>query len=260
MAVGAGYERRENESYSWEGGRRAPFAVIQHTIAGRGELDYAGTRHALLPGDTMLLNFPHANRYWLAPGQRWEYFWIGVNGREALRVTRIVLDAAGPVLRLGSGYVDRLAAVCRTLLTRAPQTGEASSLAYAAVMALHDGTFQGKDGADDERPVPVRRVLAYVEQHLRDRLDVARLAEIAGLSRAHFVRTFTGAVGVSPSGYVIERRMETAQRLLTATDATIGEIAVACGFTDANYFAKAFRRLGGRTPSEFRSEHTRRPR
>lgn len=260
MAVGAGYERRENESYSWEGGRRAPFAVIQHTIAGRGELDYAGTRHALLPGDTMLLNFPHANRYWLAPGQRWEYFWIGVNGREALRVSRVVLDAAGPVLRLGTGYVDRLAAVCRTLITRDPQTGEASSLAYAAVMALHDGTFQGKDGANDERPVTVRRVLAYVEQHQRDRLDVERLAEIAGLSRAHFVRTFTEAVGVSPSGYVMERRMETAQRLLTATDATIGEIAAACGFTDANYFAKAFRRLGGQTPTEFRSEHTRRPR
>lgn len=258
MAVGAGYERRENETYSWEGGRRAPFSVIQHTVSGRGELDYAGAHHALLPGDTMLLNFPHANRYWLAPGQRWEYFWIGVNGREALRVTRTVLDAAGPVLRLGTAYVDRLAAVCRTLIAHEPQTGEASSLGYAAVMALHDGIFQGGSAGADERPASIRRVLAYVEQHLRDRLDVERLAEIAGLSRAHFVRTFTEAVGLPPSQYVATQRMETSQRLLTATDATIAEIAALCGYAGSNYFAKAFRRHTGQTPSEYRFDRTRR--
>ena len=260
MAVGAGYERRENETYSWEGGRRAPFSVIQHTISGRGELDYAGTRHALLPGDTMLLNFPHANRYWLAPGQRWEYFWIGVNGREALRITRTVLDTAGPVLRLGSAHVDRLASVCRSLVTREVQTGDASSLAYAAVMALYDGMSRGEDSTSDEHPAAIRRVLSYAEQHLRHRLDVERLAEIAGLSRAHFVRTFTKAVGMSPSSYVLQQRMRSAQRLLLATDSTIAEIASASGFADSNYFAKAFRRQTRETPSEFRSRHAHRTR
>ena len=257
MTVGAGYERRENETYSWEGRRRGPFCVIQHTIAGRGELDYAGTRHALLPGDTMLLNFPHANRYWLAPGQRWEYFWIGVNGHEALRVTRSVLDTAGPVLRLGSAYVDRLAAVCRTLILREPQAGEASALAYTAVMALHDGMLQGESASDDELPASIRRVLSYVAQHLGDRLDVERLAEIAGLSRAHFVRMFSSATGTSPSSYVAEQRLQMAQRLLTATDATIVDIAASCGFADGNYFAKVFRRQTHQTPTAFRSRHTR---
>lgn len=259
MMVGAGYERRENETYSWEGRRRAPFSVIQHTISGRGELDYDGARHALQPGDTMLLNFPHANRYWLAPGQSWEYFWIGVNGREALRITRAILDTAGPVLRLSGEYVDRLAAVCRALITRELQAGEASSLAYSAVMSLHDGMDQGRIAPPDEIHPSIRRALSYIDQHLRDRLDVERLAEIAGFSRAHFVRTFTHAVGTSPSGHVIEQRMQSAQRLLLATDATIAEIANECGFADSNYFAKAFRRRTLQTPSEFRSRHQRRP-
>ena len=256
MTVGAGYERRENEAYSWEGRRRGPFSVIQHTIAGRGELDYAGARYALKPGDTMLLNFPHANRYWLAPGQRWEYFWIGVNGQEALRVTRSIIDTAGPVLRLSAGRIDRLASVCRTLIMREPQIGEASSLAYAAVMALHDGLSQ-KDDADDEIPAAIRRTLAYVDQHIAEPLNVERLAQIAGLSRAHFVRTFTAAVGRSPSNHVTRQRLQLAQRLLTATDATILDIASSCGFADSNYFAKVFRRETAQTPTEFRSRHTR---
>jgi AraC family transcriptional regulator len=257
MTVGAGYERRENENYSWEGRRRAPFSVIQHTISGRGELDYDGVRHALQPGDTMLLNFPHANRYWLAPGQRWEYFWIGVNGREALRITRAILDGSGPVLRLSSGTVDRLAAVCRTVLARDPQAGEASSLAYAAVMALHDGVSHGQGADTGELPASIRRVLAYVEQHLGDRLDIDRLVQVSGSSRAHFVRIFTRAVGLPPSSYVIGRRIQLAQRLLIATDATIVEIAASCGFVDGNYFAKVFRRETGQSPTAYRSGHTR---
>jgi AraC-like DNA-binding protein len=253
MAVGAGYERRENETYSWEGRRRRPFSVIQHTLAGRGELDYAGARFALTPGDTMVLNFPHANRYWLAPGQTWEYFWIGVNGREALRVTRSVIDASGPVLRLNAGSIDRLADVCRTLIAREVQVGEASSLAYAAVMSLHDGQSRTDDAAIDELPGTIRRTLTYIEQHLAERLDVERLSEISGLSRAHFVRVFTRSVGQSPATHVANQRLQLAQRLLTATDATVLEVAAACGFADGNYFAKVFRRMTGSTPTAFRS-------
>jgi AraC family transcriptional regulator len=253
MAVGAGYERRENETYSWEGRRRRPFSVIQHTLAGRGELDYAGARFALTPGDTMVLNFPHANRYWLAPGQNWEYFWIGVNGREALRVTRSVIDTSGPVLRLNAGSIDRLAEVCRALLAREVQVGEASSLAYAAVMSLHDGQSRTDDAAIDELPGTIRRTLTYIEQHLPERLDVERLSEISGLSRAHFVRIFTRSVGQSPATYVANQRLRLAQRLLTATDATVLEVAASCGFADGNYFAKVFRRMTHSTPTAFRS-------
>jgi transcriptional regulator GlxA family with amidase domain len=96
--------------------------------------------------------------------------------------------------------------------------------------------------------------LAHIDQHMPDRLDVDRLSAVAGLSRAHFVRVFSQAVGESPSAYVIDQRLQLAQRLLTATDATVNEIAVACGFADANYFAKVFRRKTDTTPSAYRAD------
>ncbi|MEO9227988.1 MAG: AraC family transcriptional regulator [Devosia sp.] len=259
-ATGAGYERRANETYSWEGSKRGAFAVVQHTIAGRGELDFAGTHHALLPGDTMVLTFPHANRYWLEPGNSWEYFWIGIQGREGLRVARAVIDSRGPVLRASAEAVDRLAQACLTLATRELRVGDASAAAYAAVMAIHDGAFGGNAPVDVAHPAPIRRAEAYVEQHLAADLSVDRLARVAGLSRAHFVRLFGASVGRAPSAYVWRRRIEQAERLLLATDATIEAIARNCGFADGNYFAKAFRRANGITPTEFRSARLRRVR
>ena len=255
MARGAGFERRFNEAYSWEGMKRGsqPFALIQHTIAGRGELDFEGTHHALVPGDTMLLTFPHRNHYWLAAGQSWEYFWITLNGREALRIARAVIDANGPVLRPGNDVVDRLATGCLSLLGTDLPTGLASSSAYAAIMAVHDGTTTGSDAASFDAPVAIQRVLSHIDRNLAANLSVDRLAGIAQMSRAHFVRLFTATVGSSPSVHVFSQRIERAERLLIATDSGIGEIAAACGFADGNYFAKAFRRARGTTPGEFRA-------
>lgn len=255
MATGAGYEKRANEVYNWEGLKRggAPFVILQHTIAGRGELDFAGTRHRLLPGSTMVLSFPHANRYWLDRGQTWEYFWIGANGREALRLVRSIIDLAGPVLTPSAAAVDRMAAAClRLIATPEPSNGQVSSYAYDALMALHDGQF-GAAVPDFAPAAPLARARSYVAAHLGEPLGVDRLARVAGLSRAHFVRRFTAEIGQSPSDYVFAQRMERAARLLVATDMPVASIAAATGFAGGNYFAKAFRRRNGHSPSAYRA-------
>jgi AraC-like DNA-binding protein len=254
MATGAGYERRANETYDWEGSNRAAFAVIQHTIGGRGELDFEGTPHALLPGDTMVLRFPHANRYWLAPGGSWDYFWIGVHGIEALRVVRAVIDEIGPVLRPAEREVDRLAAACLALTAPAITGGLASAAAYEAVMAIHDAAFENAAPLAGQVSGPIRRCLSYVETHLGERLDIDRLARTANLSRAHFVRKFTAELGIAPSDYVFAARIRLAERLLIATDASVSEIATVAGFADPNYFAKAFRRAAELSPTAFRAQ------
>ncbi|WP_157959744.1 AraC family transcriptional regulator [Devosia submarina] len=256
MPVSAGYEQRMNEVYSWDGMQRgtAPFAVIQHTLVGEGRLDFAGVQHRLVPGQTMVLSMPHAHRYWLERGGRWEYFWLVLNGRETLRLVREVIDAAGPVVSLAQPVVERLAGACLSLLDQSePTPGEASAAAYSAMAALHDGVFAAS--AVPQAPVQpaIARVMAHVEDHLSEPLQVERLADIAEMSRGHFVRQFSAAVGQAPSEWVLERRLERIERLLLATDMSVGAIAGATGFADGNYLAKAFRRRRGMAPLEYRA-------
>lgn len=253
LPIGAGYERRENEIYDWEGSARGAFCLIQHTISGRGALDFAGTRYVLGPGDCMVLSFPHANRYWLEPGQSWEYFWIGLHGREALRLTRAVLEDSGPVIRPGAEIIDRLAAACLAIATVDLALGEASAVAYDAAMALFDAGFSPEAEGKVNLPPPIRRAVALIEADLSQPLHVGRLAEAAGLSRAHFVREFSAATGVPPAEFVFARRIALAERLLLATDGTVESIARAAGFSDGNYFAKAFRRVHGVAPNAYRA-------
>ena len=257
MAVSAGYEQRRNEVYSWDGLQRgtAPFLVIQHTLVGEGRLDFAGVQHRLVPGQTMVLSMPHSHRYWLERGGHWEYFWMVLNGREALRLVRQVIDARGPVLTLPDTVLDRLANACLTLMAQPDLTpGEASSAAYAGLAALHDGVFGASTAPEETLPPALARVVAHVETHLADPLNVERLAAVAEMSRSHFVRQFSAVVGIAPADFVLQRRLERIERLLLATDMSVVSIARAHGFADANYLAKVFRKKRGMSPLQYRAD------
>lgn len=250
-----GYEQRRAELYSWDGMKRGtePFLVIQHTILGEGRLDFGGARYRLGPGQTMLVTMPHAHRYWLERGGHWEYFWFILSGREALRLARDVLAVAGPVLQPSEDGVARIAEACHALLTRPLSPAQGSVLGYQALAVLHDAAFAGARPQAAFAP-ELARVLAHVEANLSGDLRVDALAQVTGLSRAHFVRRFAAEVGVPPSDHVFARRMDRVERLLTASEMKIGEIARATGFADANYLAKAFRRHRGLSPVEFRAQ------
>lgn len=254
MAASVGYEQRSHEVYNWNGQTRgtSPFLVLQHTVLGEGRLTYAGTNYTLRPGQTMLVTVPHDHRYWLERGGHWEYFWAVLHGREAMRLAREILNAAGPVLDIGP-HVDRLAQACLTLLTANLTPGAASAAAYAAMTTLHDATFAERPPHTTPLPPAIARVVDHIDAHLSDPLTIDHLAQIAGLSRAHFTRLFTQALGHAPSTHTLQRRLERIERLLLATELKVSAIATATGFADGNYLAKAFKRHRGMTPLEFRA-------
>ena len=57
---------------------------------------------------------------------------------------------------------------------------------------------------------------------------------------------------VNFSAWLNEFRVEKAKEMLRDTRLSIREISLACGYTDANYFARVFKRITGKTPSEYR--------
>ena len=73
------------------------------------------------------------------------------------------------------------------------------------------------------------------------------------MSRAHFTRVFTHSQGLSPAEYVLNERMRRAANLLVSGGASVKQVSRDCGFADPNYFAKAFRKSYGASPTEFRT-------
>jgi AraC-like DNA-binding protein len=254
MPTSAGYEIRQDETYDWDGRKRGqtPFSVLQHTISGEGRLRYENRSYRVGAGETLLVLVPHNHRYWLEKDSRWEYFWISMNGEEALRIHRLILSAAGPVLKLQQGTIDQLADCSLRLVRDADTPAKASAIAYAAAMVLYDDVFGSHAFAADQSAM--QRVIDHVNANLDKPLPVSELAEVSGLSRAHFSRVFAESEGLPPAEFVLQQRMQRAAKLLTnAAFLPVKEVAIMSGFDDANYFSKAFRRVYGINPTEFRT-------
>jgi AraC family transcriptional regulator len=98
----------------------------------------------------------------------------------------------------------------------------------------------------------LRRVLGYIEEHLSEDLSLGAIAAISGLSVSHCQRAFRGAVGYSVHRYVIHRRVEHAKLLLGEKRLSIGEVALAVGFSHQSHLAYHMRRFLGVSPKTVR--------
>ncbi len=101
----------------------------------------------------------------------------------------------------------------------------------------------------------MNRLMAYIEQRISDEtLRIEDMAEAVGMGRTVFYGKVKELVGVSPSDFLKQVRMQRAQQLVAKSKTTFSEIAYSVGFTDPKYFTKCFKKLTGMTPSEYREK------
>ena len=98
----------------------------------------------------------------------------------------------------------------------------------------------------------LQRVLEFVEGHLETDISVGDLASVACLSQFHFCRAFRRATGKTPHHFVNARRIDKAKELLIKGGVTLAEVALVCNFSSQASFTRAFSRVVGIPPGEYR--------
>ena len=101
----------------------------------------------------------------------------------------------------------------------------------------------------------INTAVKYISTHYAEDITTTTLAKTLHLSQSHFCHIFKDVFGVSAKEYLISIRIQKACELLRTSSMSITDIAFNCGFTDANYFARTFRRLKGKSPSEYKKSH-----
>jgi AraC family transcriptional regulator len=101
----------------------------------------------------------------------------------------------------------------------------------------------------------VRKVHDYVASHIAEPVHVADLCALVSLSEAHFSRSFKRTLGVSPHSFIRRRRVDLAAGYMLATNTSLSDIALRCGFADQAHLCKQFRQAVGQTPAIWRRMH-----
>jgi AraC-like DNA-binding protein len=98
----------------------------------------------------------------------------------------------------------------------------------------------------------IKKVIEYINKNYSNEISIDDLAQVANLSKYHFIRTFGLIIGVSPIKYINMVRINEAANLLQSEHLNITEVANKCGFDNVSYFIKTFKIYKKETPYNYR--------
>ena len=112
----------------------------------------------------------------------------------------------------------------------------------------------GEEELADRRMAQIREnIERYIREHYNTEISMQSVARAMNYSDAYFCKLFKQCFKVNFSAWLNEYRIDRAREMLQNTRLSVREVSTACGYSDANYFARVFKRITGKTPSEYRT-------
>lgn len=221
-------------------------------LGGDFRIEQQGSVAMLSPGDFAMVD---ARRHYALQTERTDTLWIGTPHEMISRHVWDLDEMLGVAIPGSHGAAQMASRVLRAAFTApagAPD-GEANRIVRGVfdVLGAAVDAFRIESARSPYRNAVLRRIKAYVEQHLEDdSLSVAGIARNHGVSPRYLARIFQQEQE-TVSGWIWNRRLERCHMALTSAGApaSISEIAYAHGFKNLSHFSKAFKERYGLSPS-----------
>ncbi|MBP3239414.1 MAG: response regulator [Oribacterium sp.] len=136
--------------------------------------------------------------------------------------------------------------------------GKLRSLPVRGDERVLDGSRDRSNAVQEPENSSIRNgrklMMDYVEKHYMEDISVQDIAGALNYSEAYFCKLFKQQFGTNFVSFLSEYRITRAKELLSGTHVNIKDIGKTVGYPDSNYFAKVFKRIAGKSPSEYRAE------
>lgn len=122
-----------------------------------------------------------------------------------------------------------------------------------ALLGRCRGEGQQSDSLNNSEAAIVRAA-RYINRQYHEPLTLDTMAAMANMSPTYFSKKFKSSTGFGFKEYLNYIRVQKASDLLRNSTEPVTDIAMACGFSDGNYFGDVFKKLTGLSPRQYRSE------
>jgi AraC family transcriptional regulator len=129
------------------------------------------------------------------------------------------------------------------------QCAEINSFVPKAEAAMRQPALNVKGGLSARS---AHKVQDFLDENFTRKIALAEMASVCGLSSYHFVRAFSRTFGAPPHQYVLDLRLDFAERLLAESRMTIADIAHLSGFSSQSHFTTVMNKYRHATPLQLR--------
>ncbi len=125
-----------------------------------------------------------------------------------------------------------------------------------AIFAQHLSMISNQIAVQQQNAEPplIARAKQYIQEHLEEDLTLGDVARAVNTSTFYFCKMFKKHAGLNFTNYVSRLRIEKAKNLLMNPNLRVSEIAYEIGFQSLTHFNRVFKKLLGRSPTEFREQ------
>ncbi|MCA9917741.1 MAG: AraC family transcriptional regulator [Anaerolineales bacterium] len=236
-----------------------PEHILLLCVAGSGWLEVGGVRHPIQTREAVLIprNLPHI--YGASEKNPWSIHWVHLQGTVADYFFRLLPENGFTVpvsaeltavlqhhfrecydTIMGSFVQQRMIFITQTMQHLLGHLFFNNRLFSPT---LRSSQFHNFDSTLD-----------YLRKNIDKPLTLQQMADHAGLSKSHFARLFKEQTDFSPVDYFIRLKLQHACMQLTLTHQTVHQISLDLGYTDPYYFSRLFKKIIGKSPSQFRAD------
>ncbi len=225
--------------------------VLHYIVKGKGTY-CCGTQEYKLERNQGFLIPPNKSTFYKADNDDpWEYYWVGFQGTEALKlVSNINLGADKLIFTYNKD--DAIEKILNQLYF---SSKDYESREYAMVGYLYlffSSLTQKKISLHKPSEEYINKAVQYMEDNYAYPITVSDIAKNTRVERSYLFRLFKSNFNCSISGYLQSLRLEKALQMMSNFNISITQIAVSHGFHDLPHFSKLFKKKYGVFPKEYR--------
>lgn len=238
--------------------------LFHYVISGTGTLIAENSKkesisYSIKSGQGFMI-FPNQICTYIADAQQpWEYVWIefdGLRAKETVELSGLCVNS--PVYK--AKYKDVSQTMKDEMLYIINHKDDSPFHLIGHLYLFIDSFVKSSaitqiSKSNNLRDFYIKEALSFIEQNFQNDITVEEIAACCGLNRSYFGKIFHEVLGKSPQEFLISYRMTKATELLKLTSLSIAEVGSAVGYSNQLHFSRAFKKIYGISPRQWRNEN-----
>lgn len=223
---------------------------------GCGSLSYQGKEYTLTAGDIVFIDCkkPYSHK---SSEDLWALKWVHFYGPNMQSIYEKYLERGGRVVfqsENASEYENTMNEISSIASgnSHVRDMKICEKLTTLLTLLMEDGWNPGTNNQTPTKRQDMQAIKEYLDEHYREKILLEDLADQYFISKFYLTKIFKEQYGISINNYIQQVRINHAKQILRFTDYTMEQVGFECGFEDANYFARTFKKVEGISPTEYR--------
>ena len=238
------------------------YYLFHYILSGKGTVYYFDDDGTSIPfpvsrGEGFMIWPGQIVRYIADEYDPWTYVWVGFAGLKAQGlVSQSGLTVKQPIYSVSSPDDNMILKDKLLGIVNSPKGLPMEIIGHFYLffsLMIESSAARKKTAENSLQAFYVNEAISYMERHYQEKITIEGIAAYCSLDRSYLGKIFRVVLKTSPQDFLIKYRVGKACELMKTTDSTIGDICGMVGYQNLFTFSRAFKKIMGQPPREWRS-------